>query len=325
MVFEGTYRRKSYVYFTGGELDEYHPFEIVISYSKDGINWSNPVEIYYGHNKNSKYSAPYICITDSDQLIISFQTDENSVNYGFKGDLYSIMKVMISKPGIPIDKIDRDSFFTVVNNNNSPIGKNSLWNGMMLIGNIVYTCSSGHPILYSEIPLYDDPNKYKYILKNKYYIINGDAEFYGNKIITKGKGNIIISKEYILNSTIKIYTNIIPNITGDCGLLLILNNYFEKINNYYAFIINNEGILSFQKRTNNQKKNLFRNNNLIHIDYNKENAYKMSIKYNYSSNEITAYINEIDVFKISNKYFLNSFVGFISSNNGTIFTQLMPE
>ena len=306
MVFEGTYRRKSYVYFTGGELDEYHPFEIVISYSKDGINWSNPVEIYYGHNKNSKYSAPYICITDSDQLIISFQTDENSVNYGFKGDLYSIMKVMISKPGIPIDKIDRDSFFTVVNNNNSPIGKNSLWNGMMLIGNIVYTCSSGHPILYSEIPLYDDPNKY-------------------NKIITKGKGNIIISKEYILNSTIKIYTNIIPNITGDCGLLLILNNYFEKINNYYAFIINNEGILSFQKRTNNQKKNLFRNNNLIHIDYNKENAYKMSIKYNYSSNEITAYINEIDVFKISNKYFLNSFVGFISSNNGTIFTQLMPE
>ena len=294
--------RKKYVYFTGGELDEYHPFEIVISYSKDGINWSNPIEVYNGHNKNSKYSAPYICITDSDQLIISFQTDEDSVNSGFIGDLYSIMKVMISKPGISIDKIDKDSFFSVVNNYNSPIGGSSLWNGMMLIGNIIYTCSSGHPILYSELPLYDEPNKYKDILKNKYYIVNGDAEFFGNKIITKGKDNIIINKEYILNSTINIYTKIIPNITGECGLILGFNDYFEKINNY-----------------------LYSNNNLIHINYNKENVYKMSIKYNYSTNEIAAYINELDVFKITNKYFLNSFVGFLSSNCGTIFTQLMSE
>ena len=325
MVFEGTYRRKKYVYFTGGELDEYHPFEIVISYSKDGINWSNPIEVYNGHNKNSKYSAPYICITDSDQLIISFQTDEDSVNSGFIGDLYSIMKVMISKPGISIDKIDKDSFFSVVNNYNSPIGGSSLWNGMMLIGNIIYTCSSGHPILYSELPLFDEPNKYKVILKNKYYIVNGDAEFFGNKIITKGKDNIIINKEYILNSTINIYTKIIPNITGECGLILGINDYFEKINNYYAFIINNEGILSFQNRTKNETKNLYSNKNLIHINYNKENVYKMSIKYNYSTNEIAAYINELDVFKITNKYFLNSFVGFLSSNCGTIFTQLMSE
>ena len=122
MVFEGTYRREEYKYFTGGSLDEYHPFEIVISYSKDGENWSNPVEINHGHNKGSKYSAPYICITESNQLIISFQTDENSVNSGFIGDLYSIMKVIISKPGIPIDQINRDSFFAVCNNNKSPIG-----------------------------------------------------------------------------------------------------------------------------------------------------------------------------------------------------------
>ena len=159
MVFEGTYRRECYSYFTGGELNEYHPFEILLSYSKDGNSWSNPIEIYQGHNNGSKYSAPYICITESDQLIISFQTDENSVNSGYVGDLYSIMKIIISKPGIPIDKIEKDSFFAVKNNNNSPIGGSSLWNGMMLIGNIIYTCSSGHPLLYSEIRLYDDPNK----------------------------------------------------------------------------------------------------------------------------------------------------------------------
>ena len=247
MVFEGTYRRKDYKYFTGGSLEEYHSFEIVISYSKDGENWSNPIEIYHGHNNGSKYSAPFICISESNQLIISFQTDENSVNFGFKGDLYSIMKVIISKPGIPIDKINRDSFFAVNNNNKSPIGGASLWNGMMLIGNIIYTCSSGHPILYSELPLYDDPNKYNQILKNKYIIKAGNADFLGNKIITNEKDNIIINKEFKLNSSINIYTNIMPNIIGDCGLIFGFDNYSSVIDKYYVFLINNEGFISLKK------------------------------------------------------------------------------
>lgn len=71
------------------------------------------MEIYLGSNGGSKYSAPFICISEYNQLIISFQTDENSINSGFKGDLYSIMKVIISKPGIPIDQINKDSFFAV--------------------------------------------------------------------------------------------------------------------------------------------------------------------------------------------------------------------
>ena len=62
MAFEGIYRRNSYKYFTGGLLDEYRPFEIVISYSKDGENWSNPIEISHANNNGSKYSTPYICI-----------------------------------------------------------------------------------------------------------------------------------------------------------------------------------------------------------------------------------------------------------------------
>ena len=325
MVFEGTYRRKDYKHFTGGRLEEYHSFEIVISYSRDGENWSNPIEIYHGHNNGSKYSAPFICITESNQLIISFQTDENSVNFGFKGDLYSIMKVIISKPGIPIDKIDRDSFFAVNNNNKSPIGGASLWNGMMLIGNTIYTCSSGHPILYSELPLYDDPNKYNQLLKNKYIIKGGNASFFGNKIITNEKDNIIINKEFKLNSSINIYTNIMPNIIGDCGLIFGFDNYNSDIDNYYYFLINNEGILSLQKKTGNQIKDLFPKNDCIHHNYNKENFYKMNIKYNFSSNEIITYVNEIEIFKINHKSFLNSEIGLMSSNNGTIFTQLLLE
>ena len=231
MVFEGTYRRANYKYLTGGTLDQYHPFEIVMSYSQNGENWSNPIEIYHGHNKDSKYSAPFLCITETDQLIISFQTDENSVNSGFKGDLYSIMKIIISKPGIPIGQINRDSFFAVCNNNKSPIGGASLWNGMMLIGNIIYTCSSGHPILFSELPLYDDPNKYNDLLKNKYHISSGDAKFFGNKIIAKGKNNLIISNEFKLNSTINIFRNIKPNTNDDCGLIFGFKNYNIDIKN----------------------------------------------------------------------------------------------
>ena len=49
---------------------------------------------------------------------------------------------MISKPGIPIEEINQDSFYALCNNNNSPIGSLSNWNGMMLLGNILYTVSS---------------------------------------------------------------------------------------------------------------------------------------------------------------------------------------
>ena len=323
MVFEGTYRRESYNYFTGGKLDEYHPFEIVISYSKDGENWSNPIEIYHGHNKGSKYSAPYICITETNQLIISFQTDENSVNSGYIGDLYSIMKVIISKPGIPLEEINRDSFFAVTNNNKSPIGGASLWSGMMLIGNIIYTCSSGHPILYSELPLYDEQNKYNDILKAKYEIEVGDADFFGNKIILKGNNSIIINANLKLNTSINIYTYVMPNIICDCGLIF---GFDKKIhNNYFLYLINKEGYLLLQEKVNDNIKELFLKNELIHPNYNKENIYKMNIRYNSFSNELITSLNDQEIFKITDKIFENSKIGFISSGNGTIFTQLLIE
>ena len=325
MVFEGTYRSKSYTEFTGGELKQYHHFEIVMSYSKNGENWSNPVEIYQGHNKGSKYSAPYICITESNQLIISFQTDENSVNSGFKGDLYSIMKVIISKPGIPINEINKDSFFALCNNNKSPIGGSSLWSGMMLIGNIIYTCSSGHPILYSEIPLYDDPNKYNEILKNKYHILIGDAEFFGNKIISKEKFNILINKEIKLNSTINIYTNIRPNVITDCGLIFGFTNYKELIHNFFFINLGKEGYLSLQKRNLTHIKNLIFHNDSIKKNFNKENFYEIIIKYNNSNNEMKVNINKEEIFKIFDKSFEYSKIGFMNFNNGTIFTELLSE
>ena len=159
MVFEGTYRDNDYHYLTSETLDESHPFEILMSYSTDGVNWSNPVEIYTPHNNLSKSSAPYICVTEDDQLVISFQTDEDAVPT-YVGDAYSVMKVIVSKPGITIDQINRDSFYGVTNVNNTPVGASSLWNGMMIVDDVLYTCSTGCRIRSSKIPVYADKALY---------------------------------------------------------------------------------------------------------------------------------------------------------------------
>ena len=117
LIFEGTYRDKDYPLLTGKYLGHHKWFEIVMSYSKDGINWSNPVEIYVSRNNGTKSSAPFVLCTETNQLIVSFQTDEESYDFGYDGDIYSIMKVMISKPGIPIEEINKDSFYALCNNN----------------------------------------------------------------------------------------------------------------------------------------------------------------------------------------------------------------
>lgn len=160
MVFEGTYRDSDYHYLTDETLSESHPFEILMSYSKDGKNWSNPVEIYTPHNNLSKSSAPYICVTEDDQLVISFQTDEDAVP-SYVGDAYSVMKVIVSKPGIPIEEIDGDSFYAVANVNDTPVGGSSLWNGMMIVGDVLYTCSTNCKLRTSKIPVYADKDSYK--------------------------------------------------------------------------------------------------------------------------------------------------------------------
>ena len=40
-----------------------------MSYSKDGVNWSNPVEVFIPKHEGTKGSAPYLCISDNNQLI----------------------------------------------------------------------------------------------------------------------------------------------------------------------------------------------------------------------------------------------------------------
>ena len=97
------------------------------------------------------------------------------------------------------------------------------------------------------------------------------------------------------------------------------------MDNYFLFLINKYGFISLQNKSENKIKNLFPDNDFIHHNYNKENVYKMNIKYNFFSNEIITYVNELQIFKFSDAYFMNSEIGFMSSDNGTIFTQLLSE
>ena len=134
VVFEGTYRDQP-------ETDSIR-FEILMAWSKDGINWSAPSEVFVPKGRGTKASAPYVCVTDDNRLAVSFQTDEDCfAATGKVGDRVSVMKCVISD-GTPIQKMDRthwspaqDVFFLKPE-------EAGLWNGMMYHQGVLY-CVSG--------------------------------------------------------------------------------------------------------------------------------------------------------------------------------------
>ena len=329
LVFEGTYRDRRYPLLTGEHLDEYHSFEILLSYSNDGIVWSNPVEIYTSHYNLSKASAPYVVSTDNNQIIISFQTDEDSLPNGNRGDVYSIMKVMISKPNIDIKDINKDSFYALCNNNNSPVNGTSIWNGMMIVNNILYTFSSDNVIKYSEIPIYADPNIYNQKLRNEYYLNSGNISTYGNKIIVNYQGTLVINKN--INTYFKntFYSYATPNGNYDCGIIFGLSNleYPELTKDkYFKFIINKEGYLSLSKMINGNNIEIIKKKSEdIYYGFDKRNTYKLTIKYLPYFGKIIASINEKTVFNIFDNSFNGRYVGLESLGNGTTFSQILLE
>ena len=324
LIFEGTYRDRDYPLLTGKYLGHHKWFEIVMSYSKDGINWSNPIEIYVSKNNGTKSSAPFILCNDNNQLIVSFQTDEESYDFGYDGDIYSIMKVMISKPGIPIEEINQNSFYALCNNNNSPIGALSNWNGMMLLGNILYTVSSENTIKYSEIPIYEDPKKYNEKLIENYNIIKGKIISYGDKLISMSNEIFVINKNIDSKLTNKIYTYITPYCNSSLGLVFGIEN-FEQVDNYYFFQINEFGNLSLLKHFDGNFENLIINENKFIENYNKNNTYKMGISFNPINGNIITSINDELIFSTNDITLKGNLVGFISLGKNTVFKQILSE
>ena len=324
LIFEGTYRDRDYPLLTGKYLGHHKWFEIVMSYSKDGINWSNPVEIYVSKNNGTKSSAPFILCNDNNQLIVSFQTDEESYDFGYDGDIHSIMKVMISKPGIPIEEINQNSFYALCNNNNSPIGALSNWNGMMLLGNVLYTVSSENTIKYSEIPIYEEPEKYNDKLIENYYVKKGKIIAYGDKIISKSSEIFVINKNINTKITNKFYTYITPYCNSSLGLIFGLENYFQT-DKYYFFQINEKGNLTLLKHINGFFENINVNENKFIVNYNKNNTYKMGISFNPLNGNIITSINDDSIYSTNDKTLKGNLAGFISQGKNTVFKQILSE
>ena len=324
LIFEGTYRDRYYPLLTGKYLGHHKFFEILLSYSKDGINWSNPVEIYVSKNNGTKSSAPFIVCNENNQLIISFQTDEDSYNFGYDGDIYSIMKVMISKPGIPIEKINQNSFYALCNNNNSPIGGLSNWNGMMLLNNILYTVSSENTIKYSEIPIYEDPYKYNRKLMENYFVKKGKISTFGDKLISESNDIFVINR----NIDTKIINIFFSYITPICDSLVGLTFGIDNIiraNKYYLFQINEKGNLSLIMNNNGKDKYLMKNKNKYIKNYNKNNTYKMKISFNPKNGTIITSINDEIIYSTTDNNLNGNRVGFLSKGKNTIFKQILQE
>ncbi len=332
MVFEGTYRDNDYFILTGETLTEYHPFEIMLSYSNDGISWSNPIEIYTPHNNNSKSSAPFVCVTDDDRLIISFQTDEDSVRFGQVGDSFSVMKCIISKPGVELEDLNQNSFYALSNPNNTPIGGASLWNGMMIDNGKLYTCSSGCKIRVSNIPIYDFQSLKDASVTN-YDVRHGSIELNdSNNLKTTQDQTLVLDKNIDMSTNTMISTFVVPNSYYDCGIVFACNDdknqYWEDSDSsgYYVFLINRDGYLILGKIVSGVWSEIVSpGNEYIRPGFSLYNRYKLSVKFAPSSGAIKCYVNGKNVFNTTDPTLNGVRAGFRSTGSGTIFSPFTIE
>ena len=89
--------------------DAGYPFVIQMLYSKDGVRWSEPKDIYIPAEKNSKAAAPGVCELPDGRLAVTFQTDEDKAE---KGDAGSVSKLICTVRKIPGPLLGRCSFTT---------------------------------------------------------------------------------------------------------------------------------------------------------------------------------------------------------------------
>jgi len=262
-------------------------------------------------------------------IIISFQTDEDSLPNGYRGDMNSIMKVMISKPHIDIKDLNKDSFYALCNNNNSPINGTSIWNGMMIINNILYTFSSDNTIKYSEIPIYADPKIYNQKLRNEYFLKRGNISTLGNKILINSKNTLAINKNintYINNT---FYSYVTLNNNHEFRLIFGLNYLPKSIlvkDNYFIFLIKRKGHLILSRILNGKYSEIIKEKSEeIYDKFDIRNNYKVTIKYIPYIGKIIASINDNVVFDIFDNSLNDRYVGFQSLGKETILTQIIVE
>lgn len=324
-VVEGTYRRKS----QHGQND----FIIVFSLSKDnGKTWSTPKEVYVPNVYGAKASAPFVCVTEDDRLIISFQTDEDVRAAGLLGtshpDAVSVMKVIISD-GTPVDKITGpENFFDAVNPFNAPPKSCTAWNGMMLDGNDIWCCTGSIRINKSAIPVLDVSSY-------------GESETSVSGI-TANSGSFAMVKDWVKTTSntslatyngVSVYNgtiscDVIPHRKCDSGLVFRASstktNFWEANSSYYTLLINSEGILLLGKISSGAWSLLsefdLRNLSVIYKSYiNKNDVYNLKVVLN--GNDIRCFVNGVELIHYTDENVLTgTMAGFRSAKSGTYFS-----
>ena len=115
-----------------------HPFIIQLLYSLDGVNWSEPKDIYIPYSWGKKAAAPGIAELPTGQIVISFQTNEDYTGVitdsNKDSDGVNGMKTIYSD-GTYITKLTKDYFSKaeyVLSNNRG------VWTGIYYYNRYLY-------------------------------------------------------------------------------------------------------------------------------------------------------------------------------------------
>ena len=338
LVVEGTYRR------TPDRGD--NPFFIMLSYSKDGINWSTPVEVFVPQGTGSKASAPYVCVTSDDRLVISFQTDEDSVAAGTGiGDHVSIMKTIISD-GTPVDKLTKDNFYEAQNVFDIPPGGVSSWNGMYMVDVVLYCVSginSGNlhgvyinsaviPPLEKETTGLDKVGDIQY----DYTVRNGGIEGLESGWIRTSKNNTIVTLDELLLETgvisadvVPCYYNVMQNNSerNNCGIIFKASctndKYWKLGSSYYSLVIDYEGKLILSKVNNNNSVVLATSSELKE-DFSRFNTYTLMVEV--KDGNIKCFVNNVLLIEYKDsKPLTGNMVGIRGDKENTLFYNIVLD
>lgn len=344
LVVEGTYRRTA----ARGN----NPFIILLSYSKDGINWSTPVEVYVPKGPGTKASAPYVCVTSDDRLVISFQTDEDSYAGGRgTGDGVSMMKTIISD-GTPVDKLTKENFSESVNVFGLRPGDLSSWNGMYMHEDTLYCVSGvkgsneqlggmgGVYIASSPIPTLEHVSTYddKEVTESNisYTVRNGSVTPLESTWLRAKQDSTLITindmsleNGYYSADVIPYFNSLAQSSSerNDCGIIFKVSSttdkYWEKSSSYYVLLINYQGDLLLGK-VNNGNWTLLENNNSLMASYSRLNRYNLMVEFN--DGNICCYVNgEAMIEYYDANPLTGTGVGFRASKAKTLFNNPVIE
>lgn len=321
-----------------------HPFIICLSYSKDkGKTFSTPKAIFIPRKDKAKGAAPYVCVTDDDRLIVSYQTDEDLGNPGYddpntpnlnEADAHSIMKVIISD-GTPIDKITGpENFLDSVNVFGTPRNYGSSWNGMMLSGDTIYCLTGtdwnmnggyGIRMQSAKVPAPSDWLQYP-SCADEIYTRNGSVSINGNWITTTATNSLATLNTEVYNGTVSV--DVVPNTKQDVALIFRANpasstaKFWETGVSYYLFMVNAGGEVFIAKINNGWTEII--TSQRIRNTYDPLKGYSLKVELN--NDVITCYLDGEMILSLKDENALGgSTVGIRAAQSGAMFCNLTAK